>query len=152
MGRQDDFNIQAIKKHYLFEHTVSFEETNVVGNVYFANHVRWQGKCREMFLLEHCPEVLEDINGTLRLVTLKVSCDYYEELHAFDELKIRMRLVENVAHRIVLGFEYFKIKNGTEKLAAIGRQEIGCMRMNGEVMKPCSVPDYLSEALDPFRC
>lgn len=150
MGRQDEFNIRVIKKYFLYEHTVSFEETNVVGNVYFANHVRWQGKCREMFLLEHCPEVLEDINGTLRLVTLKVSCDYYEELHAFDELKIRMRLVENVAHRIVLGFEYFKVQDGDERLAAAGRQEIGCMRLNEGLMKPCSIPAYLSEALKPF--
>ena len=33
-----------------YRHLVGFEETNLVGNVYYANHVRWQGRCREMFL------------------------------------------------------------------------------------------------------
>ena len=33
-----------------YRHVVSFEETNLVGNVYFANHLSWQGRCRELFL------------------------------------------------------------------------------------------------------
>ena len=43
---------------YEYKHVVSFDETNLVGNVYYSNHVRWQGLCREMFLYEHAPEML----------------------------------------------------------------------------------------------
>ncbi len=34
-------------------------ETSLVGNVYFTNYLLWQGHCRERFLMEHAPEVLE---------------------------------------------------------------------------------------------
>ena len=37
---------------YEYEHVVTFDETNLVGNVYYTNHLRWQGHCRELFLRE----------------------------------------------------------------------------------------------------
>ncbi len=36
--------------YYEIRHTVGFEETNLVGNVYYVNYLRWQGRCRETFL------------------------------------------------------------------------------------------------------
>ncbi len=56
---------------YEYRHIVGFEETNLVGNVYYVNHVRWQGRCREMFLRDHVPELLEELSDGLLLVTLK---------------------------------------------------------------------------------
>ena len=53
--------------HYEWHHIITFEETNLVGNVYYANHIRWQGSCREMFLRAHAPEVLEQLNQDLVL-------------------------------------------------------------------------------------
>ena len=40
-------------KAYEYHHIVSFQETNLVGNVYYANYVQWQGRCREMFLKDN---------------------------------------------------------------------------------------------------
>ncbi len=77
---------------YEYRHVVGFSETNLVGNVYYTNHLSWQGRCREMFLRDHAPEVLEDLQNGLALVTVRVSCDYLSELVAFDQLVIRMRL------------------------------------------------------------
>src|SRR5215472_9465956 len=77
---------------YEYRHVVGFEETNLVGNVYYVNHLRWQGRCREMFLRDHAPEVLKQLNESLCLVTLSCSCEYLRELSAFDELVIEMRL------------------------------------------------------------
>ena len=41
---------------YEYRHVVGFEETNVVGNVYFSRYVSWQGRCRELFLREGIPQ------------------------------------------------------------------------------------------------
>src|ERR671930_294956 len=70
-------------KTYEYSHTVSFEETNLVGNVYYVNHLRWQGRCRELFLRDHAPQVLADLESDLALVTVRVSCEYLAELVAF---------------------------------------------------------------------
>jgi enediyne biosynthesis thioesterase len=58
---------------YEYRHIVGFEETNVVGNVYYASHIRWQGRCREMFLRDHAPGVLHQLGEGLRLVTTHCS-------------------------------------------------------------------------------
>ena len=77
---------------YRYRHRVSFEDTNLVGNVYFARYVSWQGRCRELFLLERAPEVLPELDRSLRLVTIRVACDYFAELRALDEVEISMVL------------------------------------------------------------
>ena len=65
-----------------YKFKTTFEETNLVGNIYFANYVLWQGKCREMFLYETCPEVIEEINNGLLLITLDLSVKYVSQLYA----------------------------------------------------------------------
>jgi enediyne core biosynthesis thioesterase len=136
---------------FVYRHVVSFEETNVVGNVYFAHHVAWQGRCREMFLKAHTSGVLDEIRQDLRLVTLRVSCDYFAELQAFDEVELRMRLAFVRQHRIGLDFDYWAVTGGTDQLVARGFQEIGCMRQRPEGLSAVAVPEELAEALRSFE-
>jgi enediyne biosynthesis thioesterase len=135
---------------FVYRHTISFEETNVVGNVYFAKHISWQGKCREMFLKTHAASVLGEIYDDLRLVTLNVSCDYYEEFHAFEEVEIHMRLEGIWQHRIGMSFEYYVVQNSNRRLMAVGRQNIGCLRATDSGMVPVAPPDALRIALERY--
>jgi enediyne biosynthesis thioesterase len=138
-------------RSYEYRYVVGFEDTNVVGNVYYANHIRWQGRCREMFLRDHAPKMLDEIEGGLALVTLRVSCEYFLELAAFDEVVIRMRLGELSTSRMTLRFEYWLDKDPSEQLAARGEQELACMlRREGE-LEPVAWPVELTAALEPYR-
>ena len=129
---------------------MGFEETNLVGNVYYVNHLRWQGRCRELFLRDHAPDVLESLRQDLRLVTTRCSCDYLAELSAFDEVVVRMRLRALVQNRISLQFEYWRSADGAEYLVARGEQQVACMRQSGGDLVPTHVPDSLREALRPY--
>ena len=91
---------------YEYHHVVGFEETNLVGNVYYVNHLRWQGRCREMFLYEHAPQVLDELGKGLALATVRCSCDYLAELQAFDRVVVCMRLGAMAQNRLTLLFEY----------------------------------------------
>ncbi len=138
---------------YEYRHRVCFEETNLVGNVYYVNHLRWQGRCREMFLRDHAPEILEDLKNGLALATVRCSCDYLIELEAFDEILIRMRLGEVVQNRITLVFEYWRVADGAdgrEELIARGEQQVACMRRQGNETVPTPIPVPLKEALRPY--
>src|ERR1043165_4779399 len=84
---------------YEYRHVVTFEETNLVGNVYYVNHLRWQGCCREMFLREYAPDTLRALENDLCLVTAHCACDYLAELTAFAEVLLRMRLKRIVQKR-----------------------------------------------------
>ncbi|HEX3530293.1 MAG TPA: thioesterase family protein [Thermoanaerobaculia bacterium] len=139
-----------MQRAYEHHHLVGFEETNLVGNVYYVNHLRWQGRCREMFLREHAPEVLAELSQGLVLATVRCSCDYLAELAAFDAIVLRMRLGEMVQNRLTLLFEYWR----GEELVARGEQQIACMRRDagdptGRTI-PTPIPAALREALRPY--
>src|SRR5579859_2292781 len=114
-------------QYYEYRHVVGFEETNLVGNVYYVNYVRWQGRCREMFLLEHAPGVLDEMREDLRLITTEASCDSLQGVSAGDELSIRMRLEELTRTEVEFGFEYVRLGDGTEDVLGRGRQRVACM-------------------------
>lgn len=133
-------------RFYEYRHVVSFQETNLVGNVYFTNHLAWQGRCREMFLRDHAPDVIDELSRGLSLATVSCSCEYFAELTAFDEVIVRMRLAELVQNRMRLAFEYWRGK----ELIARGEQQIACMKREGEKLLPTPVPPTLRAALAAY--
>jgi enediyne biosynthesis thioesterase len=135
---------------YCWRPFIAFEDTNLVGNVYFARFVAWQGRCREAFLAEHAPDVLLALAGELRLVTLSVSCDYFEELRAFDSVEVEMRLAQRNGHRLRLAFDYWLERDGLRHLAARGTQMVGCMRDAGGALVPADLPESLAAALGAY--
>lgn len=137
--------------YFEVKHTVGFEETNLVGNVYYVNYLRWQGRCRELFLKEKAPEVLADLREDLKLFTIKVECEFFAEVTAFDEIAIRMFLADLTQTQIEFTFDYVAITDGTERLIATGRQRVACMRGDNRSTVPARVPDPLVNALSPYR-
>jgi enediyne biosynthesis thioesterase len=136
--------------YYEICHTVGFEETNLVGNVYYVNYLSWQGRCREMFLKEEAPEVLAELQDDLKMFTLKVDCEFFAEITAFDEVSIRMRLNELTQTQIQFSFDYVKLSDGMENLVARGSQRIACMRGPNAATTPTRVPQALRTALLPY--
>ncbi|HJQ35694.1 MAG TPA: acyl-CoA thioesterase [Thermoanaerobaculia bacterium] len=134
-------------RYFEYEHTVGFQETNLIGNVYYVHYLSWQGRCREMFLHEHAPSVLEDIANGLKLATVRVNCEYEEELLAFDKVSIRMSLVTLKPSGMTLRFTYVKREPNRETVVARGEMEIACLRGTAAV----PVPEELREALRPYR-
>ena len=140
-----------MSNYYEYRHRVGFEETNFVGNVYYVNYLRWQGHCREWFLKEMAPSVLDEIvHDDLKLFTLKAECEFFAEIAAFDELSVRMRLQELTQTQVEFSFDYVKLKDGQETVVAKGLQRIACMRGPNNETVPARVPASLREALAPF--
>jgi enediyne core biosynthesis thioesterase len=135
---------------YEYRHVVGFEETNLLGNVYYVNHLSWQGRCRELFLREHAPDVLADLKQGLCLVTIRCSCEYLAEVSAFDEVVVRMRLGDLVQNRMQLEFEYWRRNGDGEELVARGEQHVVCMRRNGASLVAAHLPAQLARALSTY--
>lgn len=132
---------------YEYHHIVGFEETNLVGNVYYANHVRWQGRCREFFLRDHAPGILQQLMDGLVLVTTRVSCEYLAEVRGLDEIVIRMYVGGLAQNRITMVFEYWRRAMEREELVARGEQQVACLRRTGDKLTPEPIPNELREAL-----
>lgn len=135
-------------REYTLRHRVMFDETNVVGNVYFAHYLHWQGHCREDFLAEHAPGVLRDVrSGELALATVSCSMEYYAECYALDQIEIGMTLRGSRGNRVEMNYEF---RRGGQ-LVARGAQSVSCMRRSDNGMLPVRVPVELSKALIPFE-
>ncbi len=138
-------------RYYEHRHVVGFEETNLLGNVYYVNQVRWQGRARELFLRDHCPELLAELERDLVLFTAHCSCDYLQPLSAFDQVAIRLRPGELAQSRLTLLFEYWRQRpHEHEVLVARGEQQIVCMRLSDGTLQPAAVPDALRAALRSY--
>lgn len=142
----------APPRYFEYRHTVGFKETNVVGNVYFTNHLEWQGRCRELFLKTHAPELLADLeSGTLALVTVSCSCEYHAEVRAFDEIAIRMTLEALGPDTAIMRFDYWCIHpDAREDHIATGTQKIASRRRAPFGLAPTPLPPCLVTALQPF--
>jgi len=137
--------------YFEYRHIVGFEETNLVGNVYYVNYLRWQGRARELFLKERAVEVLADLQDDLKLFTLKVDCEFFAEITAFDEVSIRMRLLELGQTQLQFGFDYVRLDaGGGDTLVARGMQRVACMRGPNTRTVPSRVPEALVRALEPY--
>lgn len=137
-------------KSYEYKQAIGFEETNLTGNVYFTNYFHWQGRAREQFLREHVPEILQQMEDGLALVTLNASCNFLDELKAFDDVTVRMFLEDITQNRITMRFEYWRGSHGEMQLVARGEQQIACMQRHHGQLVAAAVPEALREALEPF--
>lgn len=133
---------------YRYRHVVTFDETNVVGNVYFAHYLHWLGHCRERFLADEAPDVLASVrSGELALATVSCAMDYYEESFALDEIEVAMSLREWRGSRIVMAFDFRR----AEQLVARGAQTVACMQRTSSGIEPVDVPPSLVKALEAYR-
>jgi enediyne core biosynthesis thioesterase len=137
--------------YYEYRHRVGFEETNVVGNVYFTHYLRWQGRCREMFLHQHAPELMPELGRGLALATTRVACSYYRELAPLDEVAVRMSAAAMTPSRLTITFQYFRLgPGGEEELVAEGEQEVACMHRANDRMEPAALPQALRDAVELY--
>jgi enediyne biosynthesis thioesterase len=125
-------------KYHEHRHRVTFADTNAAGNVYFAHYFFWQGECREAVLAEHYPEFEEDLKRGFGLVTDYATMDYHYEGRLFDEILIRMYLIELTRSRMEFRFEF--IRGDDDTLLAEGKQAVVWVN---EQQRPSLMPDKL---------
>lgn len=103
-----------------------------------------------MFLRHHAPEVLQELQEGLGLLTSRVSCEYFHEAYAFDEVLLRMRVGALDQSRLSMLFDYVRVRDAGEDLLARGEQEVVCRRREGAQWRPAPLPAALREGLQPF--
>ncbi|MEJ2458358.1 MAG: hypothetical protein P8Y58_09515, partial [Novosphingobium sp.] len=86
----------------------------------------------------------------LSLVTTHCSCEFLQELQAFDEVRLEMRLKDAQENRLELVFDYWCLRDGREELAARGEQGIACLWAGETGKHRTAIPHALVAALQPY--
>jgi enediyne biosynthesis thioesterase len=137
--------------YFAYRRVVSLEETNATGNVYFAQYVKWQGHCRELFLKETGDWVVRELGNRYALVTTWCRCDYYIETQAFDEICMHLFISETVQNRMGLEFEYWRVGGAQDELVARGSQQLAWLeRQSDGRLHPRPVPARLLAEIDQY--
>jgi enediyne core biosynthesis thioesterase len=127
---------------YRYRTVVGFDETNLVGNVYYAHYVAWLERCRARFLRERVPDLIDEMRAGLAFATLSCQIRFLDELFLLDEVELEMTTTEIVQNRIALAFEYAR----EGRTIAVAHQELALMRPDGTRLVAASLPPSLREA------
>jgi enediyne biosynthesis thioesterase len=127
-------------KWFEYHHRVTFVDTNMVGNVYFATYVQWMGKCRDMIMAEHYPQIQDHIRAGFGFATEYAHMDYLHETFLFDEMMVRMTVKEITRTRVEFLCEI--VNQATNAVHARGTQAVVWVNAQHQ---PSLMPDELYE-------
>ncbi|MCP4129671.1 MAG: SDR family NAD(P)-dependent oxidoreductase [bacterium] len=110
----------------------SYEDSNVVGNVYYANYYAWQGRVFDLFLFTKLPDYFSDTTKPrYDLFCISTKVDHLREAMPFDTVKTTMALKGLYENGVKFYFEYFRVEpDGTKTKLAIGEQESVWIKIN----------------------
>jgi enediyne polyketide synthase len=115
--------------------STSFEESNLVGNIYFSNYFVWQGRVRDNFLHQVIPELLRGTDAQGELLCTFSSMNYLRESMPFDEIHVVMRAQRVYTCGMDLEFSFFRGApgQGMEKLAVGLQKVLWTQRVGGKL-------------------
>jgi acyl-CoA thioesterase FadM len=115
------------QKCELMEYTfdTSLENSNLVGNVYFANYAKWLGVVGDLYFYKIMPNFYRGIGANGEFICLNCEVDHLTEAMPFDRVLIKMYLNKVFEKGLDLDFEFFIFKDSKiiRKLA-VARQRI----------------------------
>ncbi len=105
---------------FLYDVMPSYDDTNSVGNVYFANYIRWVGKTRELFFARCVPNFDLKTTGFF-ILTRDFYHKYIRETREFEAILVRIRVGKHNRKFVTLEHE---IRNAEGDLLGKGTQQL----------------------------
>ena len=120
------------KKKFSLDLRVYLKDTNLFGNVYFANYFYWQGVAREEFFRQVTPDPMFFVNRKITMVTIEAGMKFKKEALLFDEIEIEVRIAKPKITTFELIFIFTNKKS--RELLGEGRQKIGFIDAHNKVI------------------
>lgn len=137
-------NSYVLNGEFVHELTPTYQDTNSVGNVYFAMYGLWVGKTREMFFAHTMPDF--DINTSDFLILTKAfNHKYLREIREFDKVTVRLKI--KAYNRKFVTIEH-RILNEDMKLVGKGNQEL--MFVDSKTYALIDIPKKVVDSHLPF--
>ncbi|MCP4133525.1 MAG: SDR family NAD(P)-dependent oxidoreductase [bacterium] len=132
--------------------STSYENSNVVGNIYYANYYTWQGYIMDRFLFQNLPDYFGDATKpAYDLFCVSTRVDHLREAMPFDTIKVTMAIKSIHENGASFYFEYFRVEpDGQRVKLAIGEVEsvwVGISYDPDSVTVEKSFPPDVLEAL-----
>ncbi|MBX9934467.1 MAG: acyl-CoA thioesterase, partial [Methylobacterium sp.] len=146
VAREDAVTAHGFDGQWFIMHMIpTYDDTNSVGNIYFANYVRWVGKTRELFFNVCMPQF--DLKTTsFYVLTKSFTHDFRREAGEFEPITVRLKIASHNRKFVVLAHEIYSRNHGL-----LGRGEQSLMFVDMRIpTKPAGDSD-LKPAVVPRR-
>jgi enediyne core biosynthesis thioesterase len=117
-------------QQFIYEKTVYLADTNLEGNVYFANYFKWQGEAREEFYRQYFP--LQLWQTGMKIITVDAHMDYKHETFFYDVVAIQI-YVQHIRN-MSLEMKFIFRHKQTNALLAVGSQRIAFAGPDGKLI------------------
>ncbi len=124
--------------------TATYNDTNSVGNIYFANYVAWVGKTRELFF-RHCMPAFDLKQTPFYILTRSFNHKFVREAKEFDEVMVRLRIGKY--NRKFVNLEH-KLFDGHQNLLGEGDQSLMFVRSDDYHL--IDIPKDVVTAFTPY--
>jgi enediyne polyketide synthase len=108
-------------KPALFTHEIftTSENSNWVGNIYFANYGEWMARVRDLYFGQLTPDCFRNFGRDGEWVCLSCAIDHLSEAMPFDRILVTMDVAAIYKRGVDLTFDYFLLENNqiSRKLA-----------------------------------
>ncbi len=125
-------------------YTPTYDDTNSVGNIYWANYLRWVGKTREIFFSRCLPD-FDLKTTTFFILTKDVAHSFMSEAKEFEPCVIRMRVGKN--NRKFATLEH-RILTQDGRLLGKGQQQL--MFVDSQSYKLIDIPPEVFTGFLPY--
>ena len=105
----------------------SLEESNLVGNIYFANYPIWIGRTTDSYFYKLWPDLYTSNEINCEFLCKKFSIDHLNEAMPFDLINVKMFLSKLYSNAIIIEYEIYV--NNVKKLA-VARQSLLWVKRN----------------------
>ncbi|MCI5224621.1 MAG: hypothetical protein D3924_18625, partial [Candidatus Electrothrix sp. AR4] len=134
------------RKQYFLEQQqflTSLEDSNLVGNIYYAHYYSWQARVRDKYLFKLLPEIFKQNNG-IEFTCVHAEVSHLQEAMPFETIEVSMYLKELFEEGFTLYFEYYSV-NGQDKKKKLahGAHTAICTALSPKtgIIKPITMPE-----------
>jgi len=128
---------------FVYRVTPTYDDTNSVGNIYFANYVRWVGKARELFF-NACMPRFELKTTKYFVLTRSFNHDFRREAREFEPMLVRIRIASHNRKFVTLAHEIF-----AENDDVLGSGEQTLMFVDSKDFRLLDIPRAIIEGFLP---
>jgi YbgC/YbaW family acyl-CoA thioester hydrolase len=129
---------------FVMQLTPTYDDTNSVGNIYFANYVRWVGKARELFFNVCVPDF--DLKTTrFYVLTRSFTHNFKRETREFEPITVRIRVSSLNRKFVTLEHEIYGSVQG---LLGAGAQTL--MFVDTTNYRPLDIPGEMLRGFAPY--
>jgi acyl-CoA thioesterase FadM len=129
---------------FVMQLTPTYDDTNSVGNIYFANYVRWVGKARELFF-NICMPSFDLKTTSYYVLTRSFNHDFRIEAKEFDAITVRIRISGHNRKFVTLEHEVY---SGMREMLGRGQQTL--MFVDTKSHRPLDIPGDIMRGFLPF--